>query len=108
MPSSASFEPYRTTSIESSSKRAPRDELLLKSESHPKLDYTAREEGQSSTEPRLKHYLGIFDPKTGELELIEAKKMVVRATVREKGPSTDDVSTSEVKPVRVLSLTWCG
>ena len=99
LPSNTAFEPYSLTSSETSSKRPRKDELILKSSSHPKLDYTAREEGQSSAEPHLKHYLGLYDPKTGELELIEAKKMVVRATVREHDVPEEDPASSDVKPV---------
>lgn len=84
------------TGTETSSKK---NELILKSTSHPRLNYTAREEGQSSSEPHLKHYLGLYDPKTGDLELIEAKKMVIRATVRDSDNVEDGFTTSDVKPV---------
>lgn len=89
VPSSTRFETAPTSK---------KNDLVLKSTSHPRLDYTAREEGQSSSEPHLKHYLGLYNPKTGELELIEAKKMVVRATVRENDAQEDEAE--DVKKVR--------
>jgi DNA-directed RNA polymerase I subunit RPA49 len=86
VPSSTRFETAPTSK---------KNDLVLKSTSHPRLDYTAREEGQSSSEPHLKHYLGLYNPKTGELELIEAKKMVVRATVRD-----NDAREAEAEDVK--------
>ncbi|KAI9830743.1 MAG: hypothetical protein M1819_005407 [Sarea resinae] len=56
-------------------------ELLLHSSEHAKLDYTAREEDESS---HLKHYVGIYDPKTGEIQVVEARKLTVRGKVRER------------------------
>lgn len=88
VPSSTRFETAPTSK---------KNDLVLKSTSHPRLDYTAREEGQSSSEPHLKHYLGLYNPKTGELELIEAKKLVVRATVRENNVQEDEAD--DVKKV---------
>ena len=108
LPSNTSFEPYSLTSSETPSKRSRKDELILKSSSHPRLDYTAREEGQSSTEPHLKHYLGLYDPKTGELELIEAKKMVVRATVRDSDATEEDQAMSDIKPTMMDLKTNLG
>lgn len=57
-------------------------ELLLHTAVHPKLDYTAREEPSGGVNGLLKHYVGVYNPKTGELQLVEARKMVVRGTLR--------------------------
>lgn len=94
---------FKTLPTNGKDKSRNNNELTLKSTSHPRLDYTAREEGQSSTEPHLKHYLGLYDPKTGELELIEAKKMVIRATVREDEEMEDE--PADVKPVSDINPT---
>ena len=59
-------------------------ELLLHSTSHRALDLTAREEEARGSKPMLKHYIGVYDPKTGRLEVVEAKRMVVRGQVRAK------------------------
>ncbi|PFH60568.1 hypothetical protein XA68_10773 [Ophiocordyceps unilateralis] len=66
-------------------------ELLLRSTDHPTLEYTAREE-----EPGTQHFLGIFDPKTGRLDLIEAKKMEMRARPRAEETTTQQEVTQEV------------
>jgi len=58
------------------------DELLLQSSDHRSIDYTGREEGAGGTGSLLKHYIGVYDPATGKLQVMEARKMVVRGIVR--------------------------
>ncbi|KAK7742089.1 DNA-directed RNA polymerase I subunit rpa49 [Cytospora paraplurivora] len=57
-------------------------DLLLHSTSHRTLDYSAREDKPKGGQPLLKHYIGLFDPASGQLQLVEAKKMVIRGSVR--------------------------
>lgn len=65
-------------------------ELLLHSSAHPKLDYTAREEEAAGASALLKHYVGVYDPETGKLEVMEARKMVVRGVVRAHQATAED------------------
>ncbi len=68
-------------------------ELILHSSEHPKLDYTAREEDAGGVDSLLKHYVGVYDPETGKMEIIEARKMVVRGSVRaHQATAQDDIS----------------
>ncbi|OTB20473.1 hypothetical protein K445DRAFT_312938 [Daldinia sp. EC12] len=95
VPDSIKFQTY-TTPQPTSSRRSKRTDahtpnLLLHSSSHSKLDYTAKEEGPGGRESHLKHYIGVFDPKTGQLEVVEAKKMAVRGVVRSQKPPEEDV-----------------
>ncbi|KAF4589770.1 RNA polymerase I associated factor [Ophiocordyceps camponoti-floridani] len=53
-------------------------ELLFRSEQHPTLEYVAREE-----EPDGQHFLGIYDEKTGKMELVKARKIEVRVRSRD-------------------------
>jgi len=55
---------------------------LLHSSAHPKLDYTAREEASNGSDKYLKDYIGVYDPETGKLQLVQARKAVVRSTLR--------------------------
>ncbi|RYP26183.1 hypothetical protein DL767_008135 [Monosporascus sp. MG133] len=91
IPSSIQFDTYAKpqTSTPKRNKKSSSSssELLLHSSSHPKLDYTAKEDGPGGRESHLKHYIGVFDPKTGQLSVIEAKKMAVRGVVRSLQPS---------------------
>jgi DNA-directed RNA polymerase I subunit RPA49 len=48
------------------------------------MDYTVKADGARGVKPALNHFLGIYDPKTGKLEVVEAKKMTMRASVRSK------------------------
>jgi DNA-directed RNA polymerase I subunit RPA49 len=65
-------------------------ELLLHSSDHAKLDYTAREEEAGGADALLKHYVGVYDPNTGKLEVMEARKMVVRGSVRSQQATAED------------------
>lgn len=66
------------------SSQGPPKDLLLHSSSHHTLDYTAREDRPKGTESLLKHYIAVFDPTSGDLKVIEARKMVVRGLVRSR------------------------
>ncbi|KAL0931055.1 a49-like RNA polymerase I associated factor [Colletotrichum truncatum] len=87
------FSPYvkpETTSGKRKQKTpAVSQDLILHSTSHQTMDYTAREDGISDSQQALKHYVGVFDPKTGKLEVVEAKKMVVRGVARAKQASDE-------------------
>ncbi|KAK3375258.1 RNA polymerase I associated factor, A49-like protein [Podospora didyma] len=63
-------------------------ELLLHS-FNQNMDYTARNERPRGAEPLLNSYLAIYDPISGDMQLIEAQKMVVRGTVRKQKASDE-------------------
>lgn len=93
LPKSLSFKAYsepEPSTSKRSKKTAPPSGLLLHSSAHEKMDYTAKEEGPGGRESHLKHYIGVFDPETGRLSVMEAKKMTVRAVVRARKPPQDD------------------
>jgi DNA-directed RNA polymerase I subunit RPA49 len=98
------FYPYSKPDSASSKKRRqksqgqPKD-LLLHSTSHRTLDYTAREDKPKSGDSLLKHYIGIFDPQSGKLDIIEAKKMVVRGVVRSRQAEDEAMAEQTVKYV---------
>ena len=68
---------------------------MLHSASHPLMEYTGREVNT----PGLQHFIGIFDPKSGKMEVVEAKKMVVRGAVR-----SQQVGAVKDKQARLASL----
>ncbi|KAK0621193.1 RNA polymerase I associated factor, A49-like protein [Bombardia bombarda] len=94
LPNSAQFNTY-TNNEKPAPKRRKNDpppsapELLLHSTSHRSLDYTAREDHAVGTQQMLKHYIGIFDPRSGEVQIVEGRKMVVRGVVRSQVASDD-------------------
>lgn len=98
LPPSAKFQAYSKATPSKSknkqSKRAtPSSSFLLHSSSHSKLDYTAKEEGRGGRESHLKHYIGVFDPATGKLSVVEARKMAVRGVVRSQQPKEEDLQS---------------
>lgn len=43
-------------------------------------------------EPFLKHYVGVYDPETGNLIVLEARSLTVRATVRSHQPPVEPIA----------------
>lgn len=84
------------------SKNGPGD-LLLHSSSHRTVDYTAREDKPSAGagQPLLKHYVGLFDPASGQLQLVEAKKMSIRGSVRAQQAPQEDMESRKLSQVRL-------
>ncbi|KAH7326400.1 RNA polymerase I associated factor, A49-like protein [Stachybotrys elegans] len=78
--------------------------LLLHSAEHRTLDYTAKEEDAN----HLNHFLGVYDPKTGKMEVIQAKKMVVRGTVRAKQASAASMGEKTAKQTMMERRTDLG
>jgi len=100
------FLPYDKVdakTIKKRKKNAPPSEMLLHSTSHRSLDYTAQEDHPKGLRPLVRHFIGLFDPKTGKVEVIESRKMVVRGTVRAQKPSDEAM---KAKKVRVLLLCY--
>ena len=107
IPNSVQFDTYtksQASAPKRSKKKTSSSELLLHSSSHPKLDYTAKEDGPGGRESHLKHYIGVFDPKTGQLSVIEAKKMAVRGVVRTQQPPEE--SMEERTASKVINSLW--
>ena len=46
------------------------------------LEYSGYEDRTASDENKIKSYVGVYDPATGELQVIEACKMVLRVSLR--------------------------
>ncbi|KAI9661990.1 MAG: DNA-directed RNA polymerase I subunit rpa49 [Alyxoria varia] len=57
-------------------------EILLHSSDHPRLNYTAREQLDGSTDDYLEHYIGVYDPGRKHLSLMQAKKMSATRSFR--------------------------
>lgn len=95
------FHPYQARdSPTTKSKNGFTKELLLHSRSHQNLDYTAREEEPRGSARLLNHFVGIYDAKNGKLDVVEAKRMVVRGLVRAKQVAEISTSESEIDKVR--------
>lgn len=84
------------------------NDLLLHSTSHRTLDYTAREDKPENGQPLLKHYIGLFDPATGKLQLVEGKKMVVRGVVRAQQATDEDMRSQQMPQVHFSRPNYQG
>jgi DNA-directed RNA polymerase I subunit RPA49 len=70
---------------------------LLHSSNHPMIDYTATEDADPIGK-YLKHYAAIYDPVSGQLQVTEAKKMTVRASVRQQEPIQEEGDSANIEP----------
>ncbi|KAI4252708.1 MAG: hypothetical protein LQ352_004129 [Teloschistes flavicans] len=64
-------------------------EHLLHTSAHSKMDYVGREDEAGGAEALLKHYIGVFDEQSGQLQLVRSRKMVLRGTVRSERADTE-------------------
>ena len=78
-PSQITFKSYKRTKVLPTGSIS---ELLLQSSEHSRLDYTAREEKDGSSESKLKDYVGVYDPTTGKVQIMPVKRVTVRSTLR--------------------------
>lgn len=118
LPGGLDFHTYeKVNNLKASKKWEPRSkkkaasEIILHSTSHPSLDYTLSEsqpKRRKRSAPATRHYIGIFDPKTGKVDVIEAKKMIVRATVRAQNVEDESVAAKVRRRLRLALAagTW--
>ncbi|KAH7393442.1 RNA polymerase I associated factor, A49-like protein [Cadophora sp. MPI-SDFR-AT-0126] len=109
VPTSIHFKPYTKARRKASSKSGSiaAKELILHSSEHPNLDYTAQEEEAGGADALLKHYVGVYDPETGKMEVMEARKMVVRGSVRAQQAVPEDELSRDMRERRnILGQTF--
>ncbi|KAF2012469.1 RNA polymerase I associated factor, A49-like protein [Aaosphaeria arxii CBS 175.79] len=90
-PRDIAFKPYKSSKILPGSAT---QELLLQSSAHPRLDYTASEEKDGSSDSMLTDYIGVYDPVTQKLQLVQVPKLTVRSTLRSE---VEEVREEEAK-----------
>ncbi|KAL2015854.1 hypothetical protein VTK56DRAFT_4687 [Thermocarpiscus australiensis] len=103
LPDSFPFNVYEKAEQPTSKRRKsggapPPSEMALHSSAHRSIDYTAREERFRSVDTMLNHYIAVIDPRSGEVEVIQARKMVVRGTVRSKQAAAEAMEERAGKP----------
>ncbi|KAL2264093.1 hypothetical protein VTK26DRAFT_2295 [Humicola hyalothermophila] len=73
-------------------------EMALHSSAHRSIDYTAREERFKSVDTLVNHFLAVIDPQSGDVEVIQARKMVVRGAARSKQAAPEAIETGDGRP----------
>ena len=111
VPLNLSMKTYTKTREDTIEQSLAASELLLHSSSHPKLDYIAREESSDGSEGHLKHYVGVYDPGTGELQLVQARNLIIRSTLRssendDKGSDSDGDTPNTLSARSKLGLAF--
>ncbi|KAF4977349.1 hypothetical protein FZEAL_6121 [Fusarium zealandicum] len=89
-------------------KSAGEKDFLLHSTAHRSLDYTVKAEGARGAKPPLNHFVGIYDPETGKLQVVEAKKMTLRGTVRAKQAAASAASERDMNQTMMALKTDLG
>lgn len=111
LPESLAFDVYEKAEQPAPKRRKngggpPPSEMALHSSAHRSIDYTAREERFKSVDTLLNHFLAIIDPLSGEIEVVQAKKMVVRGTVRSKQAPPEAMEVGLGQPVCLGAHSW--
>ena len=71
-------------------------ELLLHNDEHSTLDYVAREEPSAGVQSHLRDYLGIYDPATGECQVIPARRLILRSSLKSaRGDQEEELQDDE-------------
>jgi DNA-directed RNA polymerase I subunit RPA49 len=84
------FTPYKRTITSRSNEKSKRQQVLLQSSQHGRLDYIAQEEQAGGPLGNLKHYVGIYDPQVGEFTITECHKVTLRSTLRPTQEELDE------------------
>ena len=94
-PTGISLKPYRKARAQNQIRLSGfKDELLLQGSASSKVDYVVQEE-VTGAESLLKHYIGIYDPESGDLQLVPARNMVMRGVIRTEEEDEDVEQTPE-------------
>jgi DNA-directed RNA polymerase I subunit RPA49 len=112
VPEDVQFHSYaklqRATASRRRHEQRPAPELLLYSASHKTMDYTAREDGPNDMSSLLNHFLCVYDPRTGKLDVVQAKRMVIRGGARSSAVQDgDEHSQTRVRsPAHATLILW--
>ena len=78
VPETLQFQAYRKLG----ESNGAHDDVLLRSSEHPKLNLTARERDDGAPEDQMKHYVGMLDTESNELQLVEVRHVSMRRTIK--------------------------
>ena len=108
VPPNLLMNPYTKIRQDASRRSLIISELLLHSPAHPKLDYIAREEASDGSEGHLKHYIGVYNSETRELQLVQARRLIIRSTLRSFGHSDNDSDSDKDTPNNLSARSKLG
>ena len=86
---------------------------MLHSSNHQKLDYVGQETETENGDTFLNHYVGVYDPSEETLQLVPARKIIIRSTLKTTAltsPVTDEEDNNpvgnHVSALNTLGLTF--
>ena len=83
-----------------------KQELLLHTSGHPRLDFNGNENFGNGSDALLDHYVGIFDPETGGLELHKARRIKLTSSLRPTKEQLDELNAQ--KAYQTVRKSDCG
>jgi DNA-directed RNA polymerase I subunit RPA49 len=95
-PEDITFTPYRKT-VMSRSTGQRRQQVLLQSSQHGRLDYIAQEEQAGGPLGNLKHYVAVYDAEKGEFTVTGCHKVTLRSTLR---PTQEEIEEAKAQQER--------
>lgn len=72
-----------------------RQQVILQSSQHGRLDYIAQQEGAGGPAGNLKHYVAVFDVEKGEVTVTECHRVILRSTLRPTQEELDEEARQE-------------
>jgi DNA-directed RNA polymerase I subunit RPA49 len=69
-------------------------QLLLHTSEHPRLDFIGDENFGNDSAALLDHYVGVYDPETGKVELHKARRLKIATTLR---PTQEQIDEAKAK-----------
>ena len=72
---------------------------MLHSSNHPKLDYVGQETETENGDSFIKHYVGVYDPSDETLQLVPARKVIIRSTLKTTAPTSPVAEEEDNKSV---------
>ncbi|CAI7645830.1 unnamed protein product [Penicillium pancosmium] len=70
-------------------------EILLQSSQHEKMDFVGREGHDEDADSQLKHYVAVVDPERKTWQIVEARRVTLRGSVRSHKVSEEDSESEE-------------
>jgi DNA-directed RNA polymerase I subunit RPA49 len=79
-------------------------ELFLHTSEHPRLDYVGNENFGTGSDALLDHYVGVYNPETGNLELHKARRIKLTSSLRPSQQQLDEINIQKTyQTVRIYS-----
>src|ERR1700761_4925227 len=99
--------PFETYTRKSPQVAIGKQELLLHTSRHPRLDYSGNENFGNGSDSLQDHYVGIYDPETRDLELHKARRIKITNSLRPTQEQLDEMNAQRAYQTVRIFLHLC-